>query len=186
LRHASFLKDDDDGFEANQTEMGATQRPSRWSSRMSIRIDLVPKISAALMAGAGRILVMLQYKHASSVRRQAAGRQRRSLKSRQRGRGYSRFPGYSFTASGQWKACRGYFATNAIVLPHRLLAGVGETKFPDTFEEANRVSKPDPRRSTTPPGGRLGRTASVIQPNMAYPLMWAYGGAEVTRAGRRS
>jgi multiple sugar transport system substrate-binding protein len=184
LRHASFLKDDDDWFEAIK---------QKWAQPNGVTLvienvnpnDLVPKISAALMAGAGPDLVMLQYNTPHQFDAKLRDVSNIAEKVGKEGGGYFEVSkAYSFTASAQWKAVPWYFATNAIVYRTDWLAGVGETKFPGTFEEANRVSKLIKGKYNAP-WGQAWSHSFGDPPNIAYPLMWAYGGAEVDRSGKK-
>jgi multiple sugar transport system substrate-binding protein len=62
------------------------------------------------------------------------------------------------------------------------LAEVGQTSFPKTYEELRQVGM-KLKKKGHPVGQTLGHTFGDA-PAWAYPLLWAYGGAETDKAGR--
>jgi multiple sugar transport system substrate-binding protein len=183
LRWASFLKEEDAWFESIKT---------RWAQPNGVNLivenvnpnDLLPKTSAAMVAGTGPDLVMLLYNAPHQFEAKLRDVSAIAEKVGKEGGGYYDVgKAYSFTGSG-WRAVPWAHSVQAVVYRADWLKEIGETRFPDTFEEANRVSKVIKQKYNAPWGQAWSHSLGD-PPNMAYPLMWAYGGAEVDKAGKK-
>jgi multiple sugar transport system substrate-binding protein len=182
LRWASFLKEDDAWFETIK---------QKWAQPNGVNLiienvnpnDLQPKTSAAMVAGAGPDLIMLAYNnpHLFQAKLRDVGEVAEKI-GKDGGGWFDVGKAFAYTASG-WRAVPWAHSVQAVIHRTDWLSGVGE-KFPATYEEANRVSKLIKAKYGIPWGQAWSHSFGDPS-NMAYPLMWAYGGAEVDKTGKK-
>ena len=185
LRWNSFVKAEDEWFMETVKKNWAEPNGVNLVVENIAMNDMQAKISVALESGAGPDVVQLNWNWAhvydSKLRDVSAIAEKQA---KDAGGYIDLAPALCRVQSGQWKAVP--FGVLGAAVFHRTdwLKEMGITKFPETWEELNRVGKLMKEKKGVTYGQAWGH--SISDPNnTAYPLLWAYGGAEVDASGKK-
>ena len=146
--------------------------------------DVQPKVSVALESGTGPDIVMLMHNQAHLYDAKLLDVSAIVEKQGKDGGGLFDWCKAYLCPNGKWKAVPFHILANNIVYRTDWLKEIGESKFPDTFEELNRVGKLMKQKKSVPYGQAWGHSFSDPG-SMAYPVMWAWGGQEVDESGKK-
>src|SRR5262245_30035161 len=145
--------------------------------------DLQPRITAAIQSGTGADIFNFQYNWAhlyqnavvdvSDVANELA---------KAEGGFYDIYPP-SCQVNGQWLAMPHSVLGNAVAYRKSWLKEAGASEYPKTWDEARKVFAVLKKKGK-PYGQTLGHTFGDA-PTFTYTLLWAYGGAETDKTGKK-
>jgi multiple sugar transport system substrate-binding protein len=145
--------------------------------------DLQARITAAIQSGAGADIFNFQYnwahlyQNAVSDVSDVAGELGKA-----EGGFYEIFPP-SCQVNGKWLALPHSIVGNAVAYRKSWLKEAGANEYPKTWEEARKLF-PAMKKKGKPYGQTLGHTFGDA-PVFTYTMLWAFGGAEVDKTGKK-
>jgi multiple sugar transport system substrate-binding protein len=145
--------------------------------------DLQARITAAIQSGAGADIFNFQYnwahlyQNAVSDVSDVAGDLGKA-----EGGFYEIFPP-SCQVNGKWLSLPHSIVGNAVAYRKSWLKEAGASEYPKTWEEARKLF-PALKKKGKPYGQTLGHTFGDA-PVFTYTMLWAFGGAEVDKAGKK-
>jgi multiple sugar transport system substrate-binding protein len=145
--------------------------------------DLQARITAAIQSGSGADIFMFQYNWAQLYANavvdvsDVAGEL-----SKAEGGFYDIYPPAD-VVGGKWLALPHSIVGNAVAYRKSWLKDVGASHYPKTWEEAHKVFSALKKKGK-PYGQTLGHTFGDA-PTFTYPMLWAFGGAETDKTGKK-
>jgi multiple sugar transport system substrate-binding protein len=145
--------------------------------------DLQARITAAIQSGAGADIFNFQYnwahlyQNAVSDVSDVAGELGKA-----EGGFYEIFPP-SCEVNGKWLALPHSIVGNAVAYRKSWLKDAGASEFPKTWDAAAKLF-PALKKKGKPYGQTLGHTFGDA-PTFTYTMLWAYGGAETDKTGKK-
>src|SRR5262249_61710762 len=97
--------------------------------------------------------------------------------------GFSEISPPSCQVNGQWLSVPHSIVGNAVAYRKSWLKETGASEYPKTWEEARKVFTVLKKKGK-PYGQTLGHTFGDA-PTFTYTMLWAYGGAETDKAGKK-
>ncbi len=147
--------------------------------------DLQPRITAAVQSGAAPTSSRCSTTGRTSTRtRSSTSATSPSRSARPQGGFYERVRRRrARSAASGWRVPHSIVG-NAIAYRKSWFKEVGANGFPKTWDECAQGRRPSSRRRASPYGQTLGHTFGDA-PTFAYPLLWAFGGAETDPTGKK-
>ena len=145
--------------------------------------DLQARITAAIQSGAGADIFMFQYNWAHLYQNAVADLSDVANElAKAEGGFYEIFPPSS-NVHGKWLALPHSIVGNAVSYRKSWLKEAGASEYPKTWEAAHKLF-PALKKKGKPYGQTLGHTFGD-SPTFTYPLLWAFGGAETDKTGKK-
>jgi multiple sugar transport system substrate-binding protein len=145
--------------------------------------DLQPRITAAIQSGSGADIFNFQYNWAhlyqngvvdvSDVANEVA---------KAEGGFYEVYPP-SCEVNGKWLSVPHSIIGNAVAYRRSWLKEAGASQYPKTWDEARKLLAVLKKKGK-PYGQTLGHTFGDA-PTFTYPMLWAFGGAETDKSGKK-
>jgi multiple sugar transport system substrate-binding protein len=185
LRFGSFMKSEDSWFAEVVKKEWAEPNRVTYTSEFVGTNDLQPKVAVALESGSGPDIMMMMWNWAHLYNAKLRDVSSIAEKQGAAGGGYYQWAtAFCKMPSGQWKAVPHSIGPYGICYRSEWLKEIGESKFPDTWQELSRVSKVMKEKKGLPYGLALGH--SYGDPNSVfYPMLWGFGGSEVDATGKK-
>ncbi len=145
--------------------------------------DLQPRITAAIQSGSGADIFHMLYNWAHLYQSALVDvSDVAEALARAEGGFYDVWPP-SARVNGKWLAVPHAIVGNAVAYRRSWLHEVGAAEYPRTWDEARKVFAALKKKGR-PYGQTLGHTFGDA-PTFTYPMLWAFGGAETDRSGKK-
>src|SRR5215471_16639573 len=145
--------------------------------------DLQPRITAAIQSGAGADIFNFQYNWAHLYQNAVLDvSDVASELGKAEGGFYDIYPP-SCQVNGKWLSVPHSIVGNAVAYRKSLLKEAGAAEYPKTWEDARKVFA-TLKKKGKPYGQTLGHTFGDA-PTFTYTMLWAYGGAETDKTGKK-
>ena len=145
--------------------------------------DLQARITAAIQSGAGADIFNFQYNWAHLYQNAVSDvSDVASDLGKSEGGFYEIFPP-SCQVNGKWLALPHSIVGNAVAYRKSWLKEAGASEFPKTWDAAAKLF-PALKKKGKPYGQTLGHTFGDA-PTFTYTMLWAYGGAETDKTGKK-
>ena len=145
--------------------------------------DLQPRITAAIQSGAGADIFNFQYNWAHLYQNAVADVSDVAAElTKAEGGFYDVYPP-SCQVNGKWLALPHSIVGNAVAYRKSWLKEAGASEYPKTWEEARKLFTALKKKGK-PYGQTLGHTFGDA-PTFTYTMLWAYGGAETDKTGKK-
>ena len=145
--------------------------------------DLQPRITAAIQSGAGPDIFHMLYNWPQLYANALVDVSDLATSlAKAEGGFYDVWPA-SANVRGKWMAMPHAILGNAVAYRKSLLREVGANEYPKTWDEARKVFAALKKKGR-PYGQTLGHTFGDA-PTFAYPMLWAFGGAETDKSGKK-
>jgi multiple sugar transport system substrate-binding protein len=145
--------------------------------------DLQARITAAIQSGAGADIFNFQYNWAHLYQNAVADVSDVANElGKAEGGFYEIFPP-SCNVNSQWLALPHSIVGNAVAYRKSWLKDAGASEYPKTWDAALKLF-PALKKKGKPYGQTLGHTFGDA-PTFAYPMLWAFGGAETDKTGKK-
>lgn len=161
-----------------------------WADKKNVQIivenlgfsDLQPKTSVALESGQGPGVIVMQWNWAHLYAPKLLDVSDLAQEMEKKGGVYEIFES-GCKADGAWRSVPFGLLGNAMVYREDTLKEVGETEYPETWDEIARVGKVVKQKTNMPFGQACGHSWAD-PPTMVYPILWSLGGQEVEKDGK--
>jgi multiple sugar transport system substrate-binding protein len=145
--------------------------------------DLQARITAAIQSGSGADIFNFQYNWAQLYANACVDvSDVASAIGKAEGGFYEIFPP-SCEVNGKWLAMPHSIVGNAVAYRKSWLKEAGASEFPKTWDDAHKLF-PALKKKGKPYGQTLGHTFGDA-PTFTYPMLWAFGGAETDKTGKK-
>jgi len=145
--------------------------------------DLQARITAAIQSGSGADIFNFQYNWAHLYANACVDvSDVASAIGKAEGGFYEIFPP-SCEVNGKWLAMPHSIVGNAVAYRKSWLKEAGASEFPKTWDDARKLF-PALKKKGKPYGQTLGHTFGDA-PTFTYPMLWAFGGAETDKTGKK-
>jgi multiple sugar transport system substrate-binding protein len=183
LRGSSFVPDEDKFFSEYMRDNWAKPNNVELVTEFIGGNDLQPKVAVAIESGSGPDVMNLLWNWAHLYGSKLLDVGAITTKQGTDGGGFHEVFRANSMVNNVWRTVPFGMAGNMFVYRTDWLKEVGETKFPDSWEEFNRVGKIMKDKKKAPTGQSFAH--STGDPSAAaYPLLWSFGGKEVLDDGR--
>ncbi|TMD59539.1 MAG: extracellular solute-binding protein [Chloroflexi bacterium] len=184
LHWTSFVPDEDKWFK--ETLVNDWAKPNG----VDLTVELVsaneaqPKIVAALQAGGGPDVMLLQWTWSHLYADKLADVSDIAEKVGSDGGGFYDAMKQNAQVQGTWRAVPFGMLGNAIHYRDSLLKDAGATKFPETWSELTKVGADVKAKSKLFLGQAIGHSFGD-PPTFVQPFLWSYGGSETDESGKK-
>ncbi len=145
--------------------------------------DLQPRITAAVQSGSGPDIFLMQYNWPQLYQNALVDISDVANEvSKAEGGFYEIYPP-SCNVNGKWLAVPHSIIGNAVAYRKSWLKEAGASQYPKTWDEARKVFAVLKKKGK-PYGQTLGHTFGDA-PTFSYPMLWAFGGAETDKTGKK-
>jgi multiple sugar transport system substrate-binding protein len=183
LRGSSYVRDEDKWF--------AEYLRDNWAKPNNVELivetvnpgDMTAKISVALETGVGPDIIRLAWDQPLLYAPKLMDVGAIAEKQGADGGGYFDSMKAFCSDRGVWRALPFGMVGNAVIYRGDWLKELGESRFPDTWEEYNRVGKLMKSKKSAPTGQAIAHSTGDPRHGL-YPLLWAFGGKEVLEDGK--
>ena len=184
LHWTSFVPDEDKWFK--ETLQSDWAKPNG----VDLTVELVsaneaqPKIVAALQAGGGPDVMLLQWTWSHLYADKLTDVSTLAEKVGSDGGGYYDVMKQNAQVQGVWRAVPFGLLGNAMHYRESLLKQAGADKFPATWSELAKVGADVKAKSKLFLGQAIGHSYGD-PPTFAFPFLWSYGGSETDETGKK-
>jgi multiple sugar transport system substrate-binding protein len=145
--------------------------------------DLQPRITAAIQSGSGADIFNFQYNWAHLYQNAVVDVSDVAADLAKAENGFYEVWAPSCQVSGKWLSVPHSIVGNAVAYRKSWLKEAGVTAYPKTWDETRKLFAALKRKGK-PYGQTLGHTFGDA-PTFTYPMLWAFGGAETDKTGKK-
>jgi multiple sugar transport system substrate-binding protein len=145
--------------------------------------DLQPRITAAIQSGSGADIFNFQYNWAHLYQNAVVDVSDVAADLAKAENGFYEVWAPSCQVSGKWLSVPHSIVGNAVAYRKSWLKEAGVTAYPKTWDETRKLFAALKKKGK-PYGQTLGHTFGDA-PTFTYPMLWAFGGAETDKTGKK-
>jgi multiple sugar transport system substrate-binding protein len=145
--------------------------------------DLQPRITAAIQSGSGADIFNFQYNWAHLYQNAVVDVSDVAADLAKTENGFYEVWAPSCQVSGKWLSVPHSIVGNAVAYRKSWLKEAGVTAYPKTWDETRKLFAALKKKGK-PYGQTLGHTFGDA-PTFTYPMLWAFGGAETDKTGKK-
>jgi multiple sugar transport system substrate-binding protein len=145
--------------------------------------DLQPRITAAIQSGSGADIFNFQYNWAHLYQNAVVDVSDVASDLAKAENGFYEVWAPSCQVSGKWLSVPHSIVGNAVAYRKSWLKEAGATAYPKTWDETRKLFAVLKNKGK-PYGQTLGHTFGDA-PTFSYPMLWAFGGAETDKSGKK-